>query len=153
MRLLIITQKVDTEDPIMGFFHGWLLEFAKQCEAVTVIGLEVGAYDLPKNVKVYSLGKESGKSRLKYIWRLWKYSWRERKNYSAVLAHMSPLYVIFGFPVWKLSGKKIGMWYVHRNVDAKLRVATALPMSFSPPCRKVSASKRRKLILWAKPCR
>ncbi len=126
MRLLIITQKVDMEDTIMGFFHGWLLEFAKQCESVTVIGLEVGAYDLPKNVKVYSLGKESGKSRLKYIWRLWKYSWRERKNYSAVFAHMSPLYVIFGFPVWKISGKKIGMWYVHRNVDIKFRVATAL---------------------------
>ncbi len=126
MKLLIVTQKIDKNDGYFGFFHGWLLEFAKQCESVTVIGLEVGAYDLPKNVKVYSLGKESGKSRLKYIWRLWKYSWRERKNYSAVLAHMSPLYVIFGFPVWKMTGKKIGMWYVHRNVDTKLRIATAL---------------------------
>ena len=71
MRLLIVSQKVDIEDPILGFFHGWLLEFAKQCEEVTVIGLEVGKYALPKNVKVYSLGKEAGQSRLKYLFRLW----------------------------------------------------------------------------------
>lgn len=32
MRLLIITQKVDENDAILGFFHGWIAEFAKHCE-------------------------------------------------------------------------------------------------------------------------
>lgn len=124
MKLLIVTQKVDKDDSYFGFFHGWLLEFAKQCDAVTVIGLEVGEYDLPKNVRVYSLGKESGKSKITYVYRLWKYSWRERKNYDSVFAHMSPLFVIYGSLLWKSLGKKISLWYVHRNVDFKLRVAT-----------------------------
>ncbi|MEK7538915.1 MAG: hypothetical protein AAB552_03680 [Patescibacteria group bacterium] len=58
MKLLILTQKVDQNDDILGFFHGWIREFAKHAEQVTVIALGVGEYDLPKNVRVFSLGKE-----------------------------------------------------------------------------------------------
>jgi glycosyltransferase involved in cell wall biosynthesis len=145
MKLLIVTQKIDKEGGYFSFFHDWLAEFAKQCESVIAIGLEVGTYDLPKNVKVYSLGKETKKSRLQYLRRLLSYSWKERNNYDAVLAHMSPLYVIFGFPVWKSCGKKIGMWYVHKHVDFKLHAATiltdvvfsAVPESFRIKTKKV----------------
>ncbi len=58
MKLLILTQKVDENDDVLGFFVGWLEEFAKHCEKVTVVCLEKGDYDLPENVKVLSLGKE-----------------------------------------------------------------------------------------------
>ena len=58
MKILICTQKVDLNDDILGFFHSWIAEFAKQCEKVTVICLYKGEYDLPGNVKVLSLGKE-----------------------------------------------------------------------------------------------
>jgi hypothetical protein len=60
MKLLIITQKVDINDPILGFFHRWIEEFAKHCEKITVICLYKGTYNLPNNVKVLSLGKEEG---------------------------------------------------------------------------------------------
>jgi len=73
MKLLIVTQKVDKNDDILGFFHGWIAEFAKHCEKITVIALGVGEYDLPRNVEVLSLGKEGGKSRLKYILNFYKY--------------------------------------------------------------------------------
>src|SRR3989344_8454910 len=58
MRLLIVTQKVDREDDLLGFFHQWIREFAKHCELVTVICLEEGVHFLPLNVRVLSLGKE-----------------------------------------------------------------------------------------------
>lgn len=58
MKLLILTQKVDKNDDVLGFMHGWISEFSKHCEKLTVIALGVGEYDLPKNVKVFSLGKE-----------------------------------------------------------------------------------------------
>lgn len=58
MRLLIVTQKIDLRDDLLGFFHQWIVEFAKQCESVTVICLEKGVYELPANVRVLSLGKE-----------------------------------------------------------------------------------------------
>jgi len=32
MKLLILTQKVDIDDDVLGFFHGWLEEFAKNVE-------------------------------------------------------------------------------------------------------------------------
>ena len=70
MKLLIITQKVDKNDPILGFFHGWVEEFAKNVEKLTVVCLGVGEYDLPQNVQVFSLGKKIGASKLKYIWNI-----------------------------------------------------------------------------------
>ena len=63
MRLLIITQKVDKNDPILGFFHRWIEEFAKHCQSIIVICLQKGEYNLPKNIKILSLGKEKGKKK------------------------------------------------------------------------------------------
>ena len=90
MRLLIITQKVDKNDDILGFFHRWILEFAKHYESVTVICLEEGDHDFysvknakfrSKNsaefsgtgIKVLSLGKEIGGSKISYIFNFYKY--------------------------------------------------------------------------------
>lgn len=138
MKLLIITQKVDQNDGYFGFFHDWLVLFAKECETLTVISLETGTYDLPPNTRVISLGKEDGRSLVKYIYRFFKASWQYRKDYTHVFCHMNPPYVVLGAPLWKILGKTIGLWYIHRNVDFKLRIAerladvifTATPESF-----------------------
>ncbi len=61
MRLLICTQKVDRDDPILGFFHGWIIEFTKHFDSVIVVCLEEGKHELPANVRVLSLGKEKVK--------------------------------------------------------------------------------------------
>jgi len=58
MNLLVINEKLDIDDTTLAPFHGWVAEFAKHCERVTVISLGVGRYELPGNVKVFSLGKE-----------------------------------------------------------------------------------------------
>lgn len=47
MNLLIITQKIDQNDDVLGFFHRWVEEFSKYCELVIVICLQKGEYDLP----------------------------------------------------------------------------------------------------------
>lgn len=133
MRLLILTQKVDKNDPILGFFHRWIEEFAKHCEQLTVICLERGQYYLPANVKVLSLGKPSsaeaskGKGRrLFYIWNFYKYIWNEKRNYDAVFVHMNPEHVVLGGLIWKLLKKKIVLWYTHRQVNIQLRLAEKL---------------------------
>lgn len=144
MRLLIVTQKVDRDDSYLGFFHGWLLEFARQCELLTVVALEARAHALPAHVRVLSLGKEDGRTRPRRLARLLRLVHSERSRYDAVLCHMSPFYVVAGAPVWKLWGKRIGLWYVHRSVTPALRVAerladvviTASTESFGLPSRK-----------------
>ncbi|MBI3634355.1 MAG: glycosyltransferase family 4 protein [Candidatus Yonathbacteria bacterium] len=113
-KLLILTQKVDSRDSILGFFHRWIEEFAKHCGQVTVIALGVGEYHLPKNVRVFSLGKERGASRLKYIINFYRLIWRERKNYDAVFVHMNQVYALLGGLVWRVLRKPVGLWYVHR---------------------------------------
>ncbi len=145
MKLLILTQKVDVNDAVLGFFNGWIKEFSLNCELVTVICLEKREYRLPDNVRVFSLGKEEKISRLKYLFRFFKYIWRERKNYDAVFVHMNPEYVVLGGIFWKILGKKIGLWYVHKSVNLKLRIAekfadfifTASKESFRLPSKKL----------------
>lgn len=126
MRLLICTQIIDKEDPGLGFFHRWVEIFAEECELVEVICLREGIHTLPRNVVVNSLGKEHGASRLKYLYRLYKTIWLKRHEYDAVFVHMNPEYVVLGGLVWRLLGKRIGLWYTHRAVNPKLRIATAL---------------------------
>ncbi len=126
MKLLIITQKVHYNDDVLGFFHGWINEFAKHCESVIVICLQKGDFDLPNNVRVFSLGKEEGVSRLKYVTRFYKYIWAERNNYDAVFVHMNQEYVLLGGFFWKLLGKKITMWRNHFAGNFLTRIAMAL---------------------------
>ena len=123
MKLLILTQKVDQDDEILGFFHSWILKFAKHCDQLTVICLQAGKYNLPDNIKVLSLGKEINASSFQYIWRFYKYIWQERKNYDHVFVHMNQIYVILGGLLWKIWHKKIALWYVHRQVSLKLKIA------------------------------
>ena len=145
MRILIITQKVDLNDPFLGFFHQWIEEFSKYYESVLIICLEKGKFQLPTNVKVISLGKEKGISRVKYIANFYKNIWQERKNYDLVFVHMNPIYVCLGGFFWRIMGKKIGLWYTHKNVDLKLRIAeffandifTAAEESFNLKSKKV----------------
>lgn len=123
MKLLICTQIVDKNDPILGSFHRWIEEFAKHADKVTVVCLKKGSYSLPANVKVYSLGKERGVSKLTYLLNFYQYIIRFRHEYDAVLVHMNPIYVVLAGPLWRWWKKRIGLWYLHRSVDLKLRIA------------------------------
>lgn len=113
MKLLVITQKVDKNDDVLGFFHNWLEKFALKFEKITVICLQEGKYELPSNVKVLSLGKEKIRSRVQYIFNFYKYIWQKRKNYDAVFVHMNSIYVVLGGLFWRLWRKKVVMWYNH----------------------------------------
>lgn len=126
MNLLIVTQKVNKNDSNLGFFHNWILEFSKHCQKLTVICLEKGNYNLPDNVKVLSLGKEERASKIIYLWRFYKYIFKEKKNYDSVFVHMNVEYVILGSWFWKLWKKKIGLWYMHKSVTSRLKIAEKL---------------------------
>lgn len=123
MKLLIITQKIDERDDVLGFMHGWIAGFARECEKVTAIGLSVGKHHLPKNVEVLSLGKEGGRSRLRSLARLYWYAWSRRREYDAVFVHMNQVYINVTAPLWRLLGKKISLWYAHGHVPRDLRFA------------------------------
>ncbi len=147
MKLLIITQKVDISDDVLGFFHSWLEKLAKEAD-LFVIANFVGNYDLPSNVKVYSLGKERKSNS---IFKLFYYKWLFLKllpKVDGVFFHMCPEYVLAAFLAPKFFGKKTLFWYAHKQVDFKLRTAeklvdkifTASPESFRLPSKKLEVA-------------
>ncbi len=133
MKLLFFTQAMDTNDPILSVYHSWVLEFSKHFEFITVICLKAGAYDVPKNVRVLSLGKESGRSRIKYIARFYGYIFSQK--YDAVFVHMNQEYVLLGGLFWKMAGKKVFMWRNHHAGSLLTDIAAAF-------CAKVFCTSR-----------
>lgn len=124
--LLIITQKVDEEDDLLGFFVGWIRNFADNFEKVYIITLANGNYNLPENVFVYSLGKERDNSKISRFFNFYKYLFKLIPQSTGVFAHMSPIFVIASWPVAFIFRKKIVLWYLHRSVTFRLKVAEKL---------------------------
>lgn len=135
MKLLIITQSVDRDDPVMGFFHRWIEEFSKNFESLVVICLWKGSYDLPKNVKVLSLGKEEDKSKVEYIRRFYKYIWEERENYDSIFVHMNQEYVLLAGVLWRLMDRKVYLWRNHAkgNLLTKLAIYLSHKVFYTSP--------------------
>jgi len=147
MKLLFITQKIDKDDDILGVYHEWARNIAKSFDKFSVICLFEGRNELPRDIKVFSLGKERKRSRALYIKNFFKYILKLRSDYDAVFVHMNPVYVLFGWPVWKIMHKKVYLWYAHPgwNWQVKLaytladRVITSVPEAFHVRSKKVAA--------------
>lgn len=145
MKLLIITQKVDENDQLLGFFIEWIRLFSKKFEKVTVLCLEEGSLALPDNVRAISLGKDKGAGKLRQFLNFQFSIFNLRNNYDAVFVHMNPIWVVLGGWWWRLTGKKIFFWYTSGGVTAKLKLAekfadtifTASKESFRLPSKKV----------------
>jgi glycosyltransferase involved in cell wall biosynthesis len=123
MKLLIITQKIDVNDDILGFFHRWVEEFAKRAEKIVVIAQYVGTYNLSQNVEVFSLGKEKGYSKIRQFFNFKILLLKNLKKVDAVFVHMIPMWIVLGAPFFKIFRKKVYLWYVHKSVNFWLKIA------------------------------
>ena len=123
MRLLITTQTVDRDDPVLGFFHGWLIEFAKHFEHIDVICLKEGNHTLPQNVSVHSLGKETSRNYFRYLFRFYRYVWQLRNKHDVVFSHMNPHYIVLGGWFWILFRKPMFFWRNHAKMNRMTRIA------------------------------
>jgi len=124
MRLLLFTQVIDRNDPVLGFFHRWVEALAPHFEAIEVVCLKKGDYSLPENVQVHSLGKEMGRSQIKYLFNFYRYIFSLR--YEKVMVHMNQEYVLLGGLFWMARRKKIFLWRNHPRGSFLTRVAIAL---------------------------
>src|SRR5687767_9199425 len=110
MKLLIITQKVDRNDDVLGFFHTWIERFGKKFDSIKVICLYKGEHSFASNIEVLSLGKEENLSKIGYLTRFYSYIWGLRNDYDGVFIHMNPQYVVLGGPLWRMLGKRVVLW-------------------------------------------
>lgn len=147
MRLLVLTQVVDDDDAVLGFFPTWLRHLAARVERLVVVALRVGARpELPANVEVRSLGKERGvrgARRVLAFRREVRRAIREGRC-DAVLAHMVPKYAVLARRLGVPRSVPIHLWYTHGAVDRWLRwseplvekIFTASPESLRLETRK-----------------
>ena len=120
---MIITKTVDENDQLLGFFIGWLREFAKRYDKINVLCLEKGSFNLPENVRVTSLGKDKKLPKIVWLLNLYIQSWKLKNQYSAVFVHMNAIYVVVGAWLWHLLGKKVYLWYAHKTITWRHRIA------------------------------
>ena len=129
--VLVCTETIDKTDPLLGFFHSWVEEFARHAEHVHVISLSHGERTLPPNVSEHSLGKGSTRGsrfikRILYTARLMRHAWRERNEYDTVFVHLSPEYIAAAGLLWRLMGKRVGFWYNDAHSSWLTRAAISL---------------------------
>ncbi len=126
MRLLIVTQAMDENDPVLGFFVTWVAALAEKFEHIEVVCLKEGTHALPMNVRVHSLGKENGRhGKFAYALRFMQLAWKLRREYDAAFVHMNQEYVLISGWLWKLLGKRVYLWRNHYAGSVLTDIAAA----------------------------
>lgn len=144
--ILIITQKVDENDDHRASFIDWLREFGKRFDNVSVITLAKGSYSLPQNIKVYSLGKERGMPKFIQAVRFYCYLIKLLPRSDGIFAHASAIFVVASWPLTFIFRKKIVLWYLHRSVTFRLKIAEKLCYKIVTAARESLKFKSYKII-------
>ncbi len=113
LNVLVFTQKVDINDDVLAAFYYWWEGLARRVNQLKIVCLFEGEHYLPDNVKVFSLGKEDAPSKMKYIWRVYKYFWPLRKTTDVIFVHMNEVYIFLLWPLAKLYKIPIVFWKAH----------------------------------------
>jgi len=123
MKLLMITRKVDKDDAQTGFAFNWINKLSKKVEQLKVICLEKGNTEgLSSNVKVFSLGKENGKNKIREFLNFQKGALKFIGNVDGIFCHQNPEYTILIAPYAKIFRKKIVCFYGHKAVNWRVRL-------------------------------
>lgn len=148
LRLLWFNLVTDADAPNLGFTSEWINALAPHCETIDVITMRAGRLELAPNVRVHSLGVELGFSETRRAARYYRTLWSLLRGgrHDACFAHMQPLFAAMGAPLLRLHGIPLVLWYAHRSVTLRLRLAewaatrvvTASAESFRLPSSKLS---------------
>ena len=144
-RLLVVTQKVDAEHPVLAQTVDLLRELAARLDTVDVLCDSIGRHDLPANVRLRTFGSRTRLGRGLLFTRALAASLRPRATRpDAVLVHMVPLFVLLAAPLVKPLRVPILLWYTHWNPSRSLRLALPLVdvvLSVSPGSFPLSTPK------------
>lgn len=130
LRLLMVTQAVDLDHPILGFTHTWVNALARRVDELHVVTLVAGRHNLADNVVLHAYGPPAAShSRLSRFWfynRCFAQLILGDQQVDAVFVHMIPRWVILALPYTKLRQVPVVLWYAHGAVSRQLRLAHRL---------------------------
>lgn len=132
-RLLIFTQAIDENDPVLGFFIDWVKELQIYYSSVQVITKRVGKHTL--SCPVYEW---NGKiNLLKLIFTL---------QYDSVFVHMNQEYVLFAGLYWRFLGIPISLWRNHKKGNIFTTIAQLLSNNSFCTSKYAYGSKRCRIM-------
>jgi len=115
VRLAVVTQAVDVEDPVLGATVPKLRALAERVDELVVLSLRVGPHALPENTRVQSIAASNRALRgLRFARAL------RAARPDAVLAHMAPIYAVLAAPF----RAPVLLWFTHPRDSRLLRTAT-----------------------------
>jgi glycosyltransferase involved in cell wall biosynthesis len=121
MKLIVITQRVDPDDPALGATVPKLRALAERVDELVVLALAARPADLPSNVRVKEFG---GPRRALRGARLELALAPEvRDPGAAVLAHMAPIYAVLAAPLTRPLRRPLLLWFTHWRDSRALRTA------------------------------
>lgn len=125
LRLLMFTQKVDLNDPILGFVHQWIEELSKNIEELYIITSYLGKHNLSENIKIFSLGKERGNPKWRRLIRIYKIILPlfMNRRINAIWSHQIQHFVLAIAPVAGFFNIPIYLFYAHGAISFSLKAA------------------------------
>jgi glycosyltransferase involved in cell wall biosynthesis len=121
MRLCIVTQRVDADDPALGATVAKIRALAPLVDELVVLALDARPTELPENVRVRTFGGGSQAGRgLRLVAAL------IRARPAAVVAHMAPIYAVLAAAVTKPRRVPLLLWFTHWRASRLLRLAERL---------------------------
>ncbi len=146
MRLVVITQSVDEDDPALGATVPMLRALAERVDELVVLALRAKPTELPANVRVKEFGAPT--QALRGARLLAQLAPELRRRPVAVLAHMAPIYAVLASTVTRPLRVPLLLWFTHwrasRTLELAERVSTSVlsvnERSFPIPTTKLVAT-------------
>jgi glycosyltransferase involved in cell wall biosynthesis len=90
--------------------------------------MRVGHVELPENVRVYSVGKETGYSEPRRALEFYRHLFRvlREDRVDVCFSHMMPLFTVLAAPALKWDRIPIVTWYAHPSLSWTLKIAHRL---------------------------
>jgi FkbM family methyltransferase len=124
-RLLVFNLATDADHPLLGFTTLWIRELARHVEFIHVITMQAGRLDLPKNVRVHSVGKEYGYSEPRRALEFYRIllGILRRERIDGCFSHMMQIFSVLAGPVLRAKGIPLITWYAHPSLTPTLKLA------------------------------
>ena len=123
-RLVVVTQKADPADPVLGATMPKLRALAARVDELVVLAASSVPGALPDNCRVRHFA--AGTKPLRGL-RFEAALARElRPRPLGILAHMCPIYAVLAAPLARPLGVPVVLWFVHHHVSPTLRIAASL---------------------------
>lgn len=140
-RLVFITQRVDSADPILAATVPKIRALAERVDDLVVLAQSGTDEGLPENVQLHTFGAAARVTRGLHFER----ELSRLLPADAVVAHMVPLYVVLGAPLVRPRRIPLVLWFTHWRASPVLRLAERLATAIATVDRRSFPIDSRKV--------